>query len=132
MNAALNPVPVADASTDTAAKDRVRAQAAGAAEKFEAHFIKKMMEQMRASSRALSEQDGASHEHFNDDMLDVADGLVADALAHQHAFGIADLMLRSVLPPAAPSASASGDLSSAVAASPSPINTSSTAQESKR
>ena len=102
-------------------KDRVRAQAADAAEKFEAHFIKKMMEQMRASNRALSEADGEEHAHFNDDMLDVADGLVADALAHQRAFGIADLMLKHVLP---------ADLSPAPAGSPFQVKT--TAQDSKR
>ncbi|MBV8503238.1 MAG: flagellar biosynthesis protein FlgJ [Paucibacter sp.] len=118
----MNTIPI---QTDTVTaeqkdKDRVRAQASDAAEKFEAHFIKKMMEQMRASNRAMSEADGKSHAHFNDDMLDVADGLVADALAHQRAFGIADLMLKHVLPT---------DLSPKPAGSPSPGKT--TAQDSK-
>ena len=101
--------------------DRVRAQAADAAEKFEAHFIKKMMAQMRAGARALSADGGEDSHHFNDDMQDVADGLVADALAHQRAFGIADLMLRHVLP---------ADLSPQAGGSPSTDKK--TAQESTR
>jgi len=130
MKAAIHPAgAIQPDATDP--KARVRAQAADAAEKFEAHFIKKMMSEMRTSSRALSESDGESHDHFNDDMLDVADGLVADALAQQHAFGIADLMLRSVLPQLAPSVGGA-DLSSAANASPSPSNTSTTAQDSTR
>jgi len=80
------------------ASQRVRAQATDAAVKFEAHFIKQMIGQMRASARSLSAQDGDTQHRINDDMLDIADGLVADALAQQRAFGIANLMLSQVLP----------------------------------
>jgi peptidoglycan hydrolase FlgJ len=33
-------------------------------------------------------------------MLEMADGLVADALSGQRAFGVADAILRQLLPPA--------------------------------
>jgi flagellar protein FlgJ len=114
--------PVHNSAAD-AAKEHVRAQATDAAEKFEAHFIRKMMAEMRASSRALSGQQHEGKPAYGDDMQDVADGLVADALAHQHAFGIADLMLRHVLPQ---------DLSPAASGSPSSGMNSATAQETKR
>lgn len=95
-----------------AVDDRIKAQATGAAVKFEAFFIKQMISQMRSGTRALADEDSPENKRVNQDMLDLADGLVADALAQQRAFGIADLMLRQVLP--------GTDLSSAAAASPSP------------
>lgn len=119
----MNPVnstdtPAGPPDADAQASQRVRAQATDAAVKFEAHFIKQMIGQMRSSARALSAHDGESQHRIDDDMLDVADGLVADALAQHRAFGIANLMLSQVLPRIAPPAGA--DLSSA--APPSPIS----------
>lgn len=99
------------ANPAAAVDDRIKAQATGAAVKFEAFFIKQMISQMRSGTRALADEDSPENKRVNQDMLDLADGLVADALAQQRAFGIADLMLRQVLPGA--------DLSSAAAASPS-------------
>lgn len=96
---------------------RLRSRAADAAQKFEAFFIKQMMSQMRAGARALAADDSPLKNKVNEDMLDMADGLVADSLSQQRAFGIADLILRQVLPPA--------DLSPAAPRSPSPINPSS-------
>jgi flagellar protein FlgJ len=101
------PLPL-DATPDTDA--RVKAQATDAAVKFEAFFIKQMISQMRAGTRALADEDSADSQRVNQDMLDLADGLVADALAQQRAFGIADLMLKQVLP----------HLSEGAARSPSP------------
>lgn len=89
------PIPL-DAKPD--AEARVKAQATDAAVKFEAFFIKQMISQMRAGTRALADEDSADSKRVNQDMLDLADGLVADALAQQRAFGIADLMLKQVLP----------------------------------
>lgn len=88
---------------------RLQARAAEAAEKFEAFFIKQMMSQMRAATRALAEDDSPLKNKVNDDMTDLADGLVADAMAGQRAFGIADMMLRQLLPAAnlSPAAKAS-------------------------
>lgn len=77
---------------------RIKAQATGAAVKFEAFFIKQMISQMRAGTRALADEDSPEKKRVNQDMLDLADGFVADALAQQRAFGIADLMLKQVLP----------------------------------
>jgi len=102
---------IADAAPAPAVDARTQAKATDAAVKFEAFFIKQMISQMRAGTRALADEDGAENKRANQDMLDLADGLVADALAQQRAFGIADLMLRQVLPAAG--------LSSPAAASPS-------------
>ncbi len=89
------PIPL-DATPD--AEARVKVQATDAAVKFEAFFIKQMISQMRAGTRALADEDSADSKRVNQDMLDLADGLVADAMAQQRAFGIADLMLKQVLP----------------------------------
>lgn len=73
-------------------------QAKAAAEKFEGFFIAQMMRQMRSMSRQIAGDDGMFRDRTNDDMLDMADTMVADAMAGQRAFGIADLILRQVLP----------------------------------
>ncbi len=103
---------------------RVRAQATDAAVKFEAFFIKQMISQMRAGTRALADEDSDGARRSGQDMLDLADGLVADALAQQRAFGIADLMLRQVLPAAglssAPDGSPSGGKPSVSLGTPTP------------
>ncbi len=84
-----------------------RAKAAAAAEKFEAHFIAQVLKQMRRSVRDLNDADERSFaSRANDDLLEVADTYVADALARQRAFGIADLMLRQLLPNAGPAGTA--------------------------
>jgi flagellar protein FlgJ len=75
-----------------------RAQAQAAAEKFESFFIAEMMKQMRRSTRELSGDEGLFKDRVHDDMLGLADGLVADALSGQHAFGVADAILRQLLP----------------------------------
>lgn len=93
---------------------RLQARAAEAAEKFEAFFIKQMMSQMRSATRALADDDSPLKNKVNEDMMDMADGLVADAMAGQRAFGIADLMLKQILP--------KGDLSPAGVASPSRVD----------
>lgn len=125
-------LPVSPSSSDAAGEvlpavdARTQAKATEAAVKFEAFFIKQMISQMRAGTRALADEDSPDKKRVNQDMLDLADGLVADALAQQRAFGIADLMLRQVLPQAAGEQAArtapaarTGGLSSAPAASPS-------------
>jgi len=94
---------------ESAEDARLRARATEAAVKFEAFFIKQMMKQMRASTAALAAEDSPLKNKTNEDMMDLADGLVADSMAGQRAFGIADLMLRQVLPAAglSPAAKAS-------------------------
>lgn len=73
-------------------------KAAEAAEKFESFFISQMLSQARKSTKAIAGEDSIYKSHENEDMLDLADSFVADSLAKQHAFGIADLILRQVLP----------------------------------
>jgi flagellar protein FlgJ len=106
----IAPAPAIDA--------RTQAKATDAAVKFEAFFIKQMISQMRAGTRALAGDEDGEAKRAGQDMLDFADGLVADALAQQRAFGIADLMLRQVLPAAglspAPAGSPSADKTPAI------------------
>jgi flagellar protein FlgJ len=75
-----------------------RARIEEAARKFEGFFIAEVLRQMRRSTRELAGEDGMFQNRVNDDMLDMADTLVADSLAGQHAFGIADVILRQLLP----------------------------------
>lgn len=97
----LNPASLAaPAATQDDAKARVKAQATEAAVKFEAFFIKQMLSQMRSGARVLSDEDSAQNKRVNQDMLEMADGFVADSIAQQRAFGIADMMLKQVLPAA--------------------------------
>jgi len=86
--------PIRPADTD------YRAQASAAAEKFEGFFVHQMLRQMRASTREWAGEGSAVKDPVNDDMLDLADTLMADKLASQRAFGIADAILRQLLPPA--------------------------------
>ncbi|HEY8507742.1 MAG TPA: hypothetical protein VIL32_05245 [Steroidobacteraceae bacterium] len=74
-----------------------RAKAVEAAEKFEAYFVAQMLQQMRRISRQLSDDEGSFSARANQDMLDMADMMVADTLARQRAFGIADIILRQIL-----------------------------------
>ncbi|WP_432378523.1 rod-binding protein [Duganella sp. P38] len=75
-----------------------RAKATEAAVKFESFFIGKMLHQMREGTRAFAADDSPSKSRINDDMLDMADNLVADQLANRRAFGVADAILRQLLP----------------------------------
>ena len=79
-----------------------RAKATEAAVKFESFFIGNMLHKMRDSTRALAADDSPTKDRINDDMLDMADNLVADQLAGKRAFGVADAILRQLLPQAAP------------------------------
>jgi flagellar protein FlgJ len=83
-----------------------RAKATEAAVKFESFFIGKMLHQMRDGTRALAADDSPSQDRINQDMLDMADNLVADQLAGKRAFGVADAILRQLLPPTPPAPAA--------------------------
>lgn len=89
------------AATDDEA---LRIKAGQAAEKFEAQMIKQMLHQMRSSMRELADEDSPFKNKTNDDMLDLADGLLADQMASQRAFGVADALLRQLLPAPVPAA----------------------------
>jgi flagellar protein FlgJ len=92
-----------------------RAKATEAAVKFESFFIGHMLHQMRDGTRALAADDSPSKDRINQDMLDMADNLVADQLAGKRAFGVADAILRQLLPaaPAAPATTVAVNNSSA-------------------
>lgn len=102
----MNPIQTNSSAAAPAAgeADKVRAQAEAAAQKFEAFFITEALRQMRRATREMAGEDSVFRDRINDDMLDMADTQVADALAAQRAFGIADAILRQVLP--APAAEA--------------------------
>lgn len=98
------PKAAAPADTDPAAA-AYHKKAAEAAVKFESFFIGHMLKQMRSSTKELSGDDSIYKDSVNSDMLDMADNLVADQMAHQRAFGVADAILRQLLPaPVAPPA----------------------------
>jgi flagellar protein FlgJ len=99
-----------------------RAKATEAAVKFESFFIGHMLHQMRDGVRAMAADDSPSKDRINQDMLDMADNLVADQMAGKRAFGVADAILRQLLPPA--QASATAPLSSSLAASLAPVKVS--------
>ena len=83
-----------------------RAKVTQAAVKFESFFISHMLHQMRSGTRELSAEDSVFKNKVNQDMLDMADNLVADQMAGRRAFGVADVILRQLLPTAAPVAPA--------------------------
>ncbi|XAH22427.1 rod-binding protein [Xylophilus sp. GW821-FHT01B05] len=94
-------------TTSTDLEPVQRARIEEAARKFEGFFIAEVLRQMRRSTRELAGEDGMFQNRVNDDMLDMADTLVADSMASPHAFGIADVILRQLLPgTAGPAASA--------------------------
>jgi len=99
--------PVATAANaDDGVDPAYRAKATEAAVKFESFFIGQMLHQMRDGTRALAAEDSPSQDRINQDMLDMADNLVADQLAGKRAFGVADAILRQLLPPKAPTPAA--------------------------
>lgn len=67
-----------------------------AAVKFEAFFVAQMMKQMRQATAALADQDSPMRKEVNQAPLAMADFAVADALAGQRAFGIADVLVRQM------------------------------------
>jgi flagellar protein FlgJ len=74
------------------------ARATRAAVDFESFFISHMLHQMRSTTRALAPEDSVFKDPVNSDMLDMADGLLAGQMAGRRAFGVADAILRQLLP----------------------------------
>lgn len=77
-----------------------------AAVKFESFFVAQMMKQMRQATAALADPGSAINQRVNDSTLALAEQAVADGLAGQRAFGIADVLVRQMLP-AAPASTGS-------------------------
>lgn len=113
--------PVASAAAPSDGVDPAyRAKATEAAIKFESFFIGDMLHKMRDATRALAADDSPSKDRINDDMLDMADNLVADQMAGKRAFGVADAILRQLLPQApAPVGAAKAMPAAAAAVAPS-------------
>jgi flagellar protein FlgJ len=103
---------------DPAATPEYRAKVQKAAEKFEGFFIAQMLREMRESTRQMSDDDSVYNNRVNQDMLDMADVAMADSLSGQRAFGIADAILRQLLPPTAPERAAE---TAALKNSPKPV-----------
>jgi flagellar protein FlgJ len=100
--AAANPPVVAAAVLPDSGDPAYRAKATAAAVQFESFFIGQMLHQMRAGISDIASKDSPVKDQGNSDMIDLADNLVADKMAGQRAFGIADVILRQLLPAAVP------------------------------
>jgi flagellar protein FlgJ len=74
-------------------------KATRAAVEFESFFISHMLHQMRESARTLAPEDSATKDKVNSDMIDMADNMLAGHMAGQRAFGVADAILKQLLPP---------------------------------
>jgi len=74
------------------------AKATKAAVEFESFFISHMLHQMRESTRTIAPDDSATKDKVNQDMTDMVDNMLAGNMAHQRAFGVADAILRQILP----------------------------------
>lgn len=69
-----------------------------AAVDFESFFISNMLHQMRETTRDIAPDDSPYKDKVNEDMQDMADKLLAGNIANQRAFGVADAILRQLLP----------------------------------
>jgi flagellar protein FlgJ len=69
-----------------------------AAVDFESFFISHMLHQMRSTTREMSAEDSVFRDRVNQDMQDMADDMLAGKMAGQRAFGVADAILRQMLP----------------------------------
>lgn len=94
------PRPTSDTqAADPAAGEPVyAAKATKAAVEFESFFIENMLKQMRSGTREMAAEDSVFKDPVNRDMQDMADGMMAKQMAGQRAFGIADAILRQLLP----------------------------------
>ena len=73
-------------------------KATKAAVEFESFFIGHMLHQMRESARGIAPEDSPTNNKVNHDMIDMVDGMLAKHLAGQRAFGVADAILKQILP----------------------------------
>lgn len=90
--------PTGDAPVAPAHDPAYVAKATKAAIEFESFFISHMLHQMRESTRTLAPEDSPSRNRVNQDMTDMVDNMLAGKLAGQRAFGVADAILKQLLP----------------------------------
>lgn len=100
LHTQVNAATTAEGPVASAADNEYRAKAGAAAEKFEGFFIAQMLRQMRSSTREMAGEDSIFKNSVNSDMLDLTDTMLADKMAGLRAFGIADAILRQLLPAA--------------------------------
>ncbi|MEW7850136.1 rod-binding protein [Massilia aurea] len=98
-----SPAPAPDAESPVATNPSGHdpayvAKATQAAVEFERFFIGHMLRTMRASTREMASEDSVFNNRVNHDMQDMADDLLAGNMAGQRAFGIADAILRQLVP----------------------------------
>jgi peptidoglycan hydrolase FlgJ len=74
-----------------------RAKLEGAAVQFEGMFIAQMLNEMHKATQLLK-VDSVSVDRTADALLEHANRAVADSIAHQRAFGIADTLIAQMLP----------------------------------
>ena len=86
------------APSDSNASPAYRAKLTQAAEKFEGFFISQILQQMRRSMRDIDPDEAQNSKHGEDDMVDMSDTMLAESLSQRHAFGVADALLRQLLP----------------------------------
>jgi flagellar protein FlgJ len=91
-----------EAAVTPAADPVFVAKATKAAIEFESFFIGNMLQQMRSGTRAMADDDSVFKDPVNRDMQDMADNMMAGQMAQQRAFGVADAILRQLLPAAVP------------------------------
>src|SRR6476659_3907682 len=97
--ASIAPLSGPDAAPTPASDEaRFRADATAAARKFESFFVAQMLKDMRAGTRAMAPEGSVFKNSVNDDMQQFADSLVAEQMAGTGAFGIADVILRQLVP----------------------------------
>jgi flagellar protein FlgJ len=105
----LNPLNAQAQALDGAAPDKVAPaadaaspeyvkKATKAAVDFESFFIQNMLHQMRESAKTLAPEDSPTKDPVNSDMMDMADKLLSNHMAGQRAFGVADAILKQLLP----------------------------------
>lgn len=79
-----------------------------AAVKFEGFFVAQMLKQMRQATAAMADSGSAINDRVNDSTLALAEQTVADGLAGQRAFGIADVLVRQMSPQSGAAVNAAG------------------------
>lgn len=97
-------VPISTSAGPQDADAVQRARIEQAAEQFEGLFIHQMLQQMRKSAEQLGGEDRLFKGSADDTLVDLADRMLADALAGQRAFGVAAAIVHQLLPAAAKSA----------------------------
>jgi flagellar protein FlgJ len=93
--------PAAEGASAAPVDPAYAAKVTKAAIDFESFFISNMLHQMRETTRDIAPDDSPFKDKVNQDMQDMADKLLAGNVASQRAFGIADAILRQMLPAAA-------------------------------